>query len=283
MTSLLAGVAGYPVAHSLSPRLHNYWLAEHGIDGAYVKLPVPRQDFARALDGLRRAGFAGINITIPHKEAAFALAHRYDEAARAAQAANLLVFEEGGTIAAANTDVIGLTESLTAQLGAGFLRGKSAVILGAGGAARAGVQALTALGASRIHILNRHPARAQSLAAALAPHSAAQLQAGLWTEWEQIAPLAALLVNCTSAGMRGQPSLDLNLAPLHPAAAVCDIVYRPLETALLKAARASGHACVDGLGMLMHQAVPSFAAFYGVTPLVTAKLRAHLEGALHAA
>lgn len=280
MTTKLAAVIGWPVGHSLSPRLHGHWLAEHGVDGAYVKLPVRREDFGRVLDGLRRAGLSGVNVTIPHKEAAFALAHTLDDAASAAGSANLLVFAEDGRIHARNTDASGLKASLVAGAGAEFLRGRPAVLLGAGGAARAAILALAELGAREIRIVNRSPGRAEGLAKAFAAKSPAQIVPALWSDWGKIASDAALLLNTTSAGMAGNPPLGLPLEALASEAVVCDIVYNPLETPLLKEARARGHVTVDGLGMLMYQAVPAFSAFYGVTPSVTPALRAELEKAL---
>ncbi len=271
-----AGVAGWPVAHSLSPRLHNHWLRAHGIDGAYVPLPIPRESLAEVLKGLRLAGFRGVNLTIPHKEAAFALAHRLDDAAHAAGAVNLLVFRDDGTLEGRNTDAEGLAESLKAAKVS--LNGAPAVLLGAGGAARAAILALDRIGAGEIRILNRHGERAAALATQLAPFAKAKLIAA--SAWPTAAADARLLVNATSAGMKGQPPLDLPLDPLPNNAAVCDLVYNPLQTGLLARATARGHKTVDGLGMLMYQAVPSFAAFYGVTPAVTPELRVELELAM---
>lgn len=281
MSTRLAGVIGWPVGHSLSPRLHGFWLREHGLDGAYIPLPVQRQDFATVIDGLRRAGFAGVNVTIPHKEAAFALAHDVDDAARDAGAVNLLVFKEDGRIEGRNTDALGLGASLAAGLGNVSVVGKRAILIGAGGAARAAILALSALGISDIRILARNAARGEALAKAFSGRVSAQIAPALWTDWEDVAGEAALIVNATSAGMAGNAPLDLPLEPLPKTAAVCDIVYNPLETPLLKAAGARGHIVIDGLGMLLHQAVPAFTAFYGVTPSVTPALRAELEQALH--
>lgn len=273
----LAGIIGWPVSHSLSPLLHGYWLAEHGIDGAMVPLAAKAEDFAAVVDGMRRAGFTGMNVTVPHKESAFALAHVTDKAASIAGAVNLLVFSDKG-IEGRNTDSIGLAESLRENIGA--LDGKAVILLGAGGAARGAVLALDMLGASAIHILNRDARRAATLAAALAPHVTAKIAAGALEDWKTLAGNAALVVNSTSAGMGKIPPLDLDLSALNPSAAVCDIVYNPLETQLLKDARARAHKTIDGLGMLMHQAVPSFEAFFGVRPAVTPGLRAALEKVL---
>lgn len=280
MSMRLAGVIGWPVGHSLSPRLHGFWLRQYGIGGAYVPLPVRREDFSRVIEGLTRAGFAGLNVTIPHKEAAFALAHDLDAAAKLAGAVNLLVFREDGRIEGRNTDAAGLAASLSDGLGAAGLKGKTVVLAGAGGAARAAILALADLGAREIRIVGRNPARAEGLAKAFAGKVSAQITPVLWSDWEQAAGDAALLLNATNAGMSGNPPLDLPLEALAKGAAVCDIVYNPLETPLLKAARAQGRATVDGLGMLMHQAVQAFATFYGVTPSVTLALRAELEKAL---
>jgi len=278
--AMCAGVAGWPVAHSLSPRLHNHWLRAHGVDGAYVPLAIPREHLAEALKGLRLSGFKGVNLTIPHKEAAFSLAHKLDEAARAAGAVNLLIFREDGTLEGRNTDTEGLAESLR---GAGVvLSGAPAVLLGAGGAARAAILALDSVGAGEIRILNRRADRAAILANTVAPFVKAKLKPVAWADWSAAARDTGLLVNATSAGMTGQPALDLQLDALPARAAICDLIYNPLETALLKDAKTRGHKTVDGLGMLMYQAAPSFAAFYGVTPRVTPGLRAELEQALQA-
>jgi len=266
----LAGIIGWPVTHSLSPVLHGYWLAEYGIDGAMVPLAAAREDFSAAIDGARRAGFTGVNVTVPHKEAAFAIAHRVDEAAKSAGAANLLVFQ-GREIEGRNTDSLGLAESLRENVGS--LKGGSVVLLGAGGAARGAILALEMLGAGKIHLLNRDPSRAKNLAASLAPQVKAAVAPGSLAEWSKAAADAVLLVNSTSAGMGANPPLDIDLAVLPKTAAVCDIVYNPLETRLLKDAAARGHKTIDGLGMLMHQAVPSFEAFFGLRPKVTPALR----------
>jgi shikimate dehydrogenase len=238
---------------------------------------VKTEDFAAVIDGVRRAGFRGVNVTVPHKEAAFALAHSADDAARVAGAANLLIFH-GREIEARNTDSVGLAESLRETIGA--LDGKTVVLLGAGGAARGAVLALQMLGAGKIHLLNRDAGRAKTLAAALGPHVKVTVSPGALDDWTSRAGEAALLVNSTSAGMSTNSPLDIDLTALPKTAAVCDIVYNPLETKLLKDARARGHQTIDGLGMLMHQAVPSFEAFFGVRPQVTPALREALEKVL---
>jgi shikimate dehydrogenase len=273
----IAGVIGWPVTHSLSPVLHGHWLAVYGIDGAMIPLAARREDFSAIIDGVRRAGFRGVNVTVPHKEAAFVLAHRTDDAARMAGAANLLIFH-GKEIEGRNTDTFGLMESLRGSIGG--LDGKTVVLLGAGGAARGVILALQTLGAGKIHLLNRDAGKAKSLAAALAPHLTVTIAPGALDDWNEAAKGAALLVNSTSAGMGANPPLDIDWTALPKAAVVCDIVYNPLETKLLKDAAARGHKTIDGLGMLMHQAVPSFEAFYGVKPDVTPALRDALVKAL---
>jgi shikimate dehydrogenase len=273
----LAGIIGWPVTLSLSPVLHGHWLSEYGIDGAMVPLAARVEDFTAVIDGARRAGFKGVNVTVPHKEAAFALAHKVDDAARAAGAANLLVFREDG-IEGRNTDALGLAESLRESIGA--LEGKSVVLLGAGGAARGAILALEMLGAGKIHLLNRDAHRAKTLASSLSRQVRAPVEPGGLGDWRTVAGDAALVVNSTSAGMGAIPPLELDLSLLPKSAAVCDIVYSPLETMLLKDAAARGHKTIDGLGMLMHQAAPSFEAFFGVRPKVTPALRALLERVL---
>jgi shikimate dehydrogenase len=274
----IAGVVGWPIRHSLSPLLHGYWLEELDIDGAMVPLAVAREDLARIIAGLQRAGFRGVNVTVPHKEAAFALGHVCDDAAREAQAANLLIFHPDGRIEARNTDTVGLTESLREETGS--LEGRTVLLLGAGGAARGAVLAMNALGAAEIRILNRHADKAAALAMALKPRVDAKIETGGLADWPAHAAKADLLVNTTSAGMKGNPPLALDLTALRKDAAVLDIVYNPLQTALLKDAAARGHKTIDGLGMLMHQAAPSFEAFFGTRPQVTPGLRACLERAL---
>lgn len=265
----LAGVIGWPVGHSKSPRLHNWWLEQHGIDGAYVPLAVPSERFEQVVRALPFAGFAGANVTVPHKEAALALADRVDPLARRIGAANTLVFHADGTIEARNTDAFGFLENLRQEAPGWRPETAPAVVLGAGGAARAVCAALQDAGVPEIRLANRTRGRAETLAG--------ELGSGLTVvEWPvDKATLAdiGLLVNTTSLGMTGQPPLDVDLAGLPPAALVTDIVYAPLLTPLLVAAAARGNTVVDGLGMLLHQARPGFAAWFGVQPEVTAALR----------
>jgi shikimate dehydrogenase len=278
-TGRLAGIIGWPVAQAFSPHLHAYWLEELRIDGALVPLPVKPEDFSVVLRGLIKAGFRGCSVTIPHKEAAHAVCHTVDLAARAAGAANLLIFHDDGRIEGRNTDATGLAASLREELGSDAVRGKIAVVLGAGGAARAAVIALHMLDAAEIRILNRTRSRAEQVVAALKGHVTPKL--AVFDSWNDAAKDAALVVHTTSAGMKGAASLDLDLHALPNNAAVCDIVYNPLETPLLRNARAAGLKTIDGLGMLMHQGVPAFEAFFGAVPKVSSGLRKHLEDALH--
>jgi shikimate dehydrogenase len=275
----IAGVMGWPISHSLSPVLHGYWLEELKVDGALVPLAVPREDFGRTVLALRRAGFTGVNVTVPHKEAAFALAHVTDAAAQAAGAANLLVFHADGRIEGRNTDTIGLRESLRETMGS--LKGKTVLLLGAGGAARGALLALNELGAAKMHILNRHADKATMLARALQPMVQSQLLPEGLAHWDKVAGETDLIVNTTSAGMKGHAPLTLDLGIVRADAAVLDIVYNPLQTEFLKQAKARGLKTIDGLGMLMYQAAPSFEAFFGVKPNVTPGLRVHLEKALN--
>jgi shikimate dehydrogenase len=221
-------------------------------------------------------GFAGASVTVPHKQAAFALATSLDEDAQATGAVNTLIFETGG-IKGLNTDVRGFSTSLTESLGIGAAKAGPAVVLGAGGAARAIVLALIRAGAPEIRLLNRTSKRASELKTSLGDP---RIKAGEWGAWTSAFAGAQLLVNTTSLGMTGKEPLELSLDQLPATAAVADIVYNPLETALLRQARARGQRTMDGLGMLMHQAVPAFAAWFKVSPEVTPALRAELEKAL---
>jgi shikimate dehydrogenase len=271
-TTRLAGVMGWPVAHSRSPRLHNYWLAQHGIDGAYVPLPVKPENLTMALRALPALGFAGVNLTVPHKETALAVVDRIEPTAGTIGAINLVVVGADGRLEGRNTDVYGFMAHLRAQA-PGWSAQAPAVVLGAGGAARAVIVGLIEAGVREIRLLNRTRNRAEQLTE-LGPSVVVH-------DWDTRAAAlegAGLLVNTTTLGMTGQPPLEIDLAALPQAAVVDDIVYSPLETPLLAAARARGHTIVDGLGMLLHQARPSFQAFFGIDPAVTAELRAHVLG-----
>jgi shikimate dehydrogenase len=272
----LAAVIGWPVAQSVSPLLHNFWLKQHGIKGAYIALPVAPENFARCVGILPLMGFAGASITVPHKEAAFALAAITNEDARATRAVNTLIFE-GEKVRGLNTDVVGFASSLAESLGKEAASAGPAAVLGAGGAARAVVEALLRAGAPEIRLINRTQSRAENLASQTKP---GRVKAVAWGSWTAAFADTRLLINATSLGMTGKSKLDIPLDALPRNAAVADIVYNPLETELLAAAKARGHRTMDGLGMLMYQAVPAFAAWFGVTPKVTPELRAELERAV---
>lgn len=270
MTPPKAFVVGHPIKHSRSPLIHGYWLREHGLNGSYERVEVLPADFADFLRSFQGKGFRGGNVTIPHKQAAFQLADALTDRARRLQAVNTLWVEDG-RIHGDNTDVIGFIASLDQALGSGWDRAvRTALVLGAGGAARAVIAGLLDRGLDRVMIANRTLERAQGLAAS----DRNRIEALAWSEIAAALPGADLLVNTTSLGMTGQPPLDLDLAGLPDHAVVADIVYVPLETPLLAVARARGLRVVDGLGMLLHQAVPGFARWFGVTPAVTPALRA---------
>ena len=260
----LAGVFGHPVTHSRSPRLHGFWLQRYGIDGAYIPLGVAPVGFGAAVRALVDLGFRGANVTIPHKLAAFEICDAVAPFARRAGAVNTLIFRDG-RIEGSNTDGFGFLESIREAAPGWRADAGPAVLLGAGGAARAIAAALLDAGAPRVTLVNRTATKAEALARDLGgPIHVADRP-----------PLedAALLVNTTSLGMQGQPGLEVDLAPLPASAVVADIVYVPLETRLLAAARARGLVAVDGLGMLLHQARPGFEAWFGVAPQVDQALR----------
>jgi shikimate dehydrogenase len=273
----LAAVLGWPVSQSLSPVLHSFWLKQHRINGAYVALPIAPAHFGQCVAALPLMGFAGANVTVPHKEAAFALTSSHDDDARATGAVNTLIFN-GDSIAGLNTDVRGFEASLSETLGKDAVRGRAVTVLGAGGAARAVILALRRAGSAEIRVINRTPARSETLQRSM-PNDGG-VRAMKWGDWKSGLAGVGLLVNTTSLGMTGKPPMEIELDALPRDAAVADIVYNPLETQLLRAARARGHRTMDGLGMLMHQAVPAFAAWFGVTPKVTLQLRTELERAL---
>ena len=266
----LAGVMGWPVAHSRSPRLHGFWLDRYGIDGAYLPLAVRPEHLEAALRALPLLGFRGVNLTLPHKEAALAALDEVDPEARRIGAVNTVAVTGDGRLRGWNTDAFGFLAHLRDAAPSWRPQAGPAVLLGAGGAARAVCAALAGAGVPEIRLVNRTRARAEEVAAAIGGPIRA-------LDWEQRAAAldgAALLVNTTTLGMAGQPPLDLDLGRLPPEAVVNDIVYVPLETPLLRAAAARGNVCVDGLGMLLHQARPGFAAWFGVEPEVDAGLRA---------
>lgn len=270
----VAGVIGWPVTHSLSPRLHGFWIDQHGIDGAYVPLAVRPEHLDRALAALPSLGLAGANVTAPHKERALAAVDETSAVARRIGAVNTIVVHPDGRLHGTNTDAFGFLENLQDRAPAWRAAAGPALVLGAGGAGRAVVAALIDAGVPALRLANRHRARAEAVAADFA-----RTDPGVPIEvvpWEQRAAAlsdVSLLVNTTILGMVGQPALELDLTLLPPATIVADIVYTPLATPLFVAAAARGNTVVDGLGMLLHQARPGFAAWFGHEPNVTEALR----------
>ncbi|CUW37900.1 Shikimate dehydrogenase [Magnetospirillum sp. XM-1] len=265
----LAGVLGWPVSHSRSPRLHGFWLEKLGIDGAYLPLAVAPENLESVICALPRMGFAGANVTVPHKEAVMRLVDRLDPLAARIGAVNTLVVGEDGALEGRNTDSYGFFQNLRQGCPGWVPSSGPAAVIGAGGAARAVVAALADAGVPEIRLANRSRERAEALAADLG----GPVRVVEWAERADMLENCALLVNTTTLGMTGQSNLDLDLSALPQTALVNDIVYVPLETDLLARARARGNQVVDGLGMLLHQAVPGFAAWFGRRPEVTEELR----------
>jgi shikimate dehydrogenase len=271
-TTRLAGIIGWPVSHSRSPLLHGFWLDETGIDGAYLPLPVRPDHIEQALRALPVLGFRGCNLTVPHKQAALAVVDRVDSLARRIGAINTVVVAPDGSLEGTNTDAFGFRESLREAAPHWQPSSGPVVILGAGGAARGVIVALGDAGATEIRIVNRTLSRAEAVASDLAT-SRTRITIHSWAEVSAVQDQAGLLVNATSLGMVGEPPLNLDLASLPLSAPVVDIVYVPLETGLLAAARGRGHPVVDGLGMLLHQGRPGFEAWFGASVQVTERLR----------
>jgi shikimate dehydrogenase len=273
----LAGVIGWPVGHSRSPRLHGWWLDHYGIDGAYVPLPVAPEQFAQALRTLPHLGFRGVNVTVPHKEAALVAVDVVGDLARRIGAVNTVILREDGSLEGRNSDGLGFYEHLVASAPIWNVKLGPAVIVGAGGAARAIAVALLDAGVPELRLVNRTRERAEQLALALGDP---RIKVMPWLARAGALEDAMLVVNTTTQGMASQPALDLDLAPLPLGAVVFDCVYAPLETPLLAAARKRGLIGVDGLGMLIHQARPGFAAWFGREPEITPELRAFLAEGL---
>lgn len=275
----LAGVLGWPVGHSKSPLLHNYWFERYHVDGVYMPLAVAPDDLAAVVRVLPRMGFRGVNVTIPHKAVVLPLVDALDPLAAAIGAVNTVLIDEVGRTQGLNTDGIGFLAHLSAAVPGWRERVRRVVLIGAGGAARALAATFIAEGVAELVLVNRTLERAEVLLARL--DAATTRTAALpWDARHTALDGADLLVNTSSLGMTGQPPLELALDALPPGAIVADIVYAPLVTPLLAAAAARGNATVDGLGMLLHQAVPGFAHWGGVTPAVDAETRAVVEATL---
>ena len=269
-----ACVIGWPAGHSRSPLIHNYWIKQHGVTAEYRREAVPPEKFAEFIASWGERGYVGANVTLPHKEAALKLS-RPDDRAEAVGAANTL-WLEAGLLRSTNTDVEGFTENLDAAT-PGWDDGlANAIVLGAGGAARAVVFALLERGARRVYVANRTFEKAEAFRARFG----SRVHALRWGEVDGLLPGAQLLANATSLGMTGQRELDIQVSNLPPGAVVTDLVYVPLETPLLTRARKCGLRTADGLGMLLHQAVRGFSLWFGIRPQVTAELRALVEADL---
>jgi shikimate dehydrogenase len=269
----IAGVIGCPVTHSLSPKLHNYWLQHYGIDGVYIPLEVTPANLGSVLAALPKMGIKGVNITVPHKEAVMEHMDEISMEARRIGAVNTVIVNEEGRLKGYNTDWEGFLQNVAhgAPASWGIKAGK-AVVIGAGGAAKAVIAALQGAAVPEIILINRTRTKAEETAA----HLGGNITILDWDQREAALEGANLLVNTTSLGMMGQPLLKLALDALPRAALVTDIVYKPLETELLRAARKRGNPVVDGLGMLLYQAVPGFEAWFGVRPVVTDTLRDYI-------
>ncbi|EGP10148.1 shikimate 5-dehydrogenase 1 alpha [Bradyrhizobiaceae bacterium SG-6C] len=269
-----ACLIGWPAAHSRSPLIHKYWLTSFGIDGDYRIEAVEPQAFAKFIANLEARGYRGANVTIPHKEQARALTLA-DARATAVGAANTLYFDNDGELRSTNTDVEGFIGNLDASA-PGWDSADDVLVLGAGGSARAVIFGLLERGIARVHLANRTASRSQ----ALAEQFGERVRPLAWDSIGDVLPRAGLLVNTTSLGMKGQPALDIDIGALPATATVADLVYVPLETDLLKAAKARGLKTADGLGMLLHQAVRGFELWFGKRPTVTPDLRALVEADL---
>ena len=267
---VLAGVMGWPVAHTRSPAIHNHWIARHGLKGAYVQLPVHPDRLEAALRGLPALGFAGCNVTVPHKVSAMHFMDELHPTAQRVAAINTIVVQPDGSLLGMNNDGAGYIQSLRDADPTWRGDAGPALVLGAGGAARAIVVALLDEGVPELRITNRTLERAQALAEAFGE----RVKVVPWAERNEAMAGVSLLVNTTTQGMHGQPPLDVALDALPAAAMVSDAIYIPMETPLLAQARLRGHRTVNGLGMLLNQARPAFKAWFGVMPEITPELRA---------
>ena len=273
----IAGVVGDPISHSLSPKLHGYWLKKYNIFGDYAAFHVANNELADFVKRLRTNKIEGVNLTVPHKEQALTLVDKLDDTAKKIGAINTIYFDENGHMVGSNTDGYGFLKHLKMSISDWKSQGKTTVVIGAGGAARAAIVSLLDDGVSELRLTNRTLSRAEELAREIDDN---RITIVPWESREQALIKANLVVNVTTLGMSGQPELHLSLDNLPTEAIVYDIVYNPLETSLLKEARKRGNRTVDGLGMLLHQAVPGFKAWFGVTPEVDQALRDHLLEAL---
>lgn len=273
---LLAGVMGWPVMHSRSPMIHNFWFAQHQLQGTYLPLPIEPAKLAPALHALRTLGFAGCNLTIPHKQKAVQIVDEVDTAAQRIGAISCVTVMPDGRLLGSNNDALGFIRNIRQAQPDWRADAGPIVVIGAGGGARAVCWGLLQEGAQEIRLVNRSPGRAQDIAREFGP----QIKAHAWSDRHALLAGAAMVVNTTSSGMVGQPALDIDLAQLPATALASDIVYIPLETPFLAAARARGNPTVNGLGMLLHQGPLAWKAWFGIEPTVTPALRALVEKSL---
>jgi shikimate dehydrogenase len=276
---LLAGVMGWPVMHSRSPMLHNFWFRQYGLAGSYLPLAIAPDGLAAALRALHPLGFAGCNLTIPHKQQAMAIVDEVDTVAKRIGAISCVQVRADGSLAGTNNDCFGFIHSLKQEQPHWRADAGPAVLLGAGGGARAVCYALMREGAKEIRLVNRSFDRAQALADEFAAPGVS-LQALPWERRHEALEGAAMVVNTTSQGMAGQGTLDIQLDALPQSALAADIIYVPLETPFLAAARQRGNRTINGLGMLLHQARPAWKLWFGLEPEVTAQLRELIERGL---
>ena len=273
---LLAGVMGWPVMHSRSPLLHNYWFEKYQLTGRYVPLAIEPKGLATALRALHPLGFAGCNLTIPHKEAAMAIVDEVDPVASRIGAISCVVVRPDGSLAGSNNDCYGFIHNIRQEQPAWRADAGPVAVIGAGGGSRAVCYALTQAGVREIRLINRTFARAR----AMADKFGAPVTAFSWDERAEALAGTTMVVNTTNQGMAGQPALDLRLDRLPLSAVAADLIYIPRETPFLAAARERGNRTVNGLGMLLHQARPAWQAWFGIEPAVTPELRALLENSL---
>jgi len=269
--AIVAGVIGDPISHSRSPMLHGFWLDQYKIDGVVVPLHVTQANLKAAVAALPKLGFAGANVTIPHKEAVLPLMDEIDDPAKIIGAVNMITVREDGSLYGQNTDGFGFIESLKQQT-SWTSTDKNVVLLGSGGAARGIVYALAMDGAARITVVNRTKSKADRLSKELGNHVSSKINSADWSDLEDLLTSADLFVNSTSLGMTGHPDLDMPLDALPAGSTVCDIVYVPLETELLKRSKSLGLQTCEGLGMLIHQARPAFRSWFGRDPDVSEAL-----------
>ena len=270
---LLAGVMGWPVMHSRSPLLHNYWFRQHNLAGTYVPLGIRPEALAAALRALHPLGFAGCNLTLPHKQEAMKIVDEVDTVAKSIGAISCVVVRPDGSLAGTNNDCYGFVRSIRQEQPAWRADSGPSVVIGAGGGARAVCYGLMQAGATEIRLVNRAFARARKIA----DEFGGPLKAMPWEQRHEALDDAAMVVNTTSQGMVGQSPLDIRLDKLPTQALVVDIIYTPLETPFLAAARKRGNPTVNGLGMLLHQGPPAWQAWFGIEPAVTSELRAMME------